>query len=296
MNRSILVTGASGFVGRPLAEALRERGHDVLTHSTANGDLARIEPPAVGIDHVYHLAARSYVPESWEKPFIFYEANVLGTVNVLEFCRKNGAGMTLLSSYMYGHPDTLPISEHHPLRPFNPYSHSKFLAEEVAGFYRKTFGVPVTIVRPFNPYGPRQSTKFLIPTLIVQALSPEFDAITVADDRPKRDYIFIDDLVGLLLRLLDCSQTNAIYNAGTGVSVSVRDLAESVARLAGTRKPIVSQDRSRPDEVMDTVADIARAGRELNWFPTVRLEDGLKRTIAHMSESLPSLGALKHEG
>jgi nucleoside-diphosphate-sugar epimerase len=295
MNRSILVTGASGFVGRRLAEALRQRGHNVLTHSSRDGDLAHTEPRAAGVYHVYHLAARSYVPESWKEPLTFYETNVLGTVNVLEFCRKTGASLTLLSSYMYGKPESLPISEHHPLRPFNPYSHSKLLAEEVAGFYRKTFVVPVTIVRPFNPYGPWQSRKFLIPTLILQALSPEFDSITVADDRPKRDYIFIDDLVDLLLRLLDCSRTNAVYNAGSGVSISVRELGESVARLAGTRKPVVSQYESIPDEVMDTVADIGRASRELNWFPTTSLEDGLKRTIAHISESLPSVASLKHE-
>ena len=183
---------------------------------------------------------------------------------------------------MYGKPESLPISEQHPLRPFNPYSHSKLLAEEVAGFYHKTFGVPVTIVRPFNSYGPWQSRKFLIPHLIVQALSPEFDAITVADDQPKRDYIFIDDLIDMLLKLLDRSRTDAIYNAGSGVSISVRDLGESVARLVGTRKPVLSQHRSRPDEIMDTVADITRAARELNWFPTTSLEDGLKRTIAHM--------------
>src|SRR5207253_2484255 len=101
--------------------------------------------------------------------------------------------------------------------------------------------------------------KFLIPTLIFQALSPDFDVITVADDRPKRDYIFIDDLIDLLLRLLDGSRTDAVYNAGSGVSISVGNLGEWVARLAGTRKPVVSQHRSRPDEVMDTVADIARA-------------------------------------
>src|SRR5262245_10352960 len=137
MNHSILVTGASGFVGRHLTGALRRLGHRVLTHSTSDGDLARVEPQSEGVDHVYHLAARSYVPDSWNRPFAFYEVNVLGIVNVLEFCRKNGASLTLLSSYMYGKPDWLPISEDHPLRPFNPYGHSKLLAEEVAGFYHK---------------------------------------------------------------------------------------------------------------------------------------------------------------
>jgi nucleoside-diphosphate-sugar epimerase len=278
MNSSILVTGASGFVGTRLVDTLRRRGETVLTHSSRDGDLARTRPHARDVRHVYHLAAKTYVPDSWIRPADFYEVNVLGTVNVLEYCRENGASLTLVSSYVYGRPERLPIAEDHPLRAFNPYAHSKLLAEEAAQFYMENYGARVTIVRPFNLYGPGQPDRFLIPTLIRQALSPALDAIAVADLRPKRDYIYVDDLVDLLI-LAGAEPQAGVYNAGTGVSTSVLELAECVAALAGANKPVVSKHEERPNEVLDTVADITRARTRLGWAPTVGLREGLARII-----------------
>jgi nucleoside-diphosphate-sugar epimerase len=281
MKESILVTGASGFVGTHLVQALSERHERVVTHCGRDGDLSRTELNAQGIRHVYHLAGRTYVPDSWEQPRDFYQVNVLGTVNVLEFCRKSGSSMTLLSSYGYGHPTRLPTPEDHPLAASNPYGHSKILAEQTAQFYARAFQVPVTIVRAFNLYGPGQSPHFLIPTLIAQALAPDQNVVTVEDDRPRRDYIFIADLIDLLTRLGGGPNTG-VYNAGTGVSTSVRDVAELVIKISGTAKPILSRGHHRQDEVMDTVADIVRAWKELNWRPRVDLEEGLRRTINSM--------------
>jgi nucleoside-diphosphate-sugar epimerase len=278
MSSSILVTGASGFVGRRLVEALRRRGETVVTHSSRDGDLARMRPQARDVRHVYHLAAKTYVPDSWIRPQEFYEVNVLGTVNVLEYCRENGASLTLVSSYVYGRPERLPIPEDHPLRAFNPYGHSKLLAEQTAQFYRENYGARVTIVRPFNLYGPGQPDQFLIPTLIRQALSPAPDAIAVADLRPKRDYIYVDDLVDLLI-LAGAESEPGVYNAGTGVSTSVQEVAECIVALAGANKPVVSRQEERPNEVLDTVADITRARTHLGWQPTVGLREGLARII-----------------
>src|SRR6266496_2153951 len=181
MKPSILVTGASGFLGKHLVAALERNGERVVTHSTRDGDLATMQPQVEGVRHVYHLAAKTYVPASWKRPAEFYAANVMGAVNVLEYCRKQGACFTLVSSYMYGQPERLPIPEDHPLRAFNPYGHSKLLAEETARFYASSFGVAVNVVRPFNLYGPGQPDDFLIPTLIRQALDPASGALTVAD-------------------------------------------------------------------------------------------------------------------
>jgi nucleoside-diphosphate-sugar epimerase len=286
MNDSILVTGATGFVGTHLVQALRQRGDSVVAHSTRHGNLAREEPKAIGIRHVYHLAARTYVPDSWKDPRSFYEANVLGALNVLEFCRKHGCSLTLMSSYVYGRPERLPLSEDHPLRAFNPYAHSKILSEEMARFYEAAYNVRVNIVRPFNIYGPMQSGQFLIPTLISQALSKDRDAIIVQDADPKRDYIFVADLIDLLL-LLDDSRNPGVYNAGSGVSTSVQELAEEILRLTRIQKRILSRDCRRPDEILNTVADITRARDILNWRPKISLQEGLLRTIAYMRSTVP---------
>lgn len=281
---SILVTGASGFVGRHLVEALRERGEHVLTHTGQDGDLSQTELTASGVRHVYHLAAKTFVPDSWKDPRPFYSSNVLGAVGVLEYCRKNEASLTLLSSYVYGHPERLPIGEDHPLRPFNPYSHSKILAEQVARFYQSAFGVPVTIVRAFNLYGPGQPGHFLIPTLIGQALLPEGDAVIVEDADPRRDYIYISDLIDLLRRLKDGCKSG-VYNAGSGVSMSVYEIANLIIELTGNRKRLLSRGIKRPDEVMDVVADISRAREEFHWAPTVTLREGLRLTIESVRQT-----------
>lgn len=276
-NAEVLVTGGSGFLGRALTAALRERGACVHAIGSSHGDIARCELPFPGVGHVYHLAARSFVPGSWQSPQAFYETNVQGTVNVLEFCRRSGASLTLVSSYVYGSPQKLPIAEDHPLQAFNPYSHTKILAEECAAFYAQKMGVRVTVVRPFNLYGPGQDSRFLIPTLLNQALDPAAETIEVADERPRRDYIHLDDVVSLML-LLGESGGDGAYNAGSGSSASIRDLVEIVNRATGRPKTLVSRGESRPGEVMDVVADITRA-RGLGWEPRISLEDGITRLV-----------------
>src|ERR1035441_7776926 len=123
MHDAILVTGANGFIGTHLVAALKSAGYVVYTHTHHGGDIAHCPLAFDGVAHVFHLAGKTYVPDSWESPLGFYHANVLGTVNVLEFCRRQHASITFISSYVYGKPDSLPIAEHHPLRPSNTYSH-----------------------------------------------------------------------------------------------------------------------------------------------------------------------------
>ncbi len=278
-SKSVLVTGAGGFIGSHLVKALRAAGHVVLTHSTRQGDIKNCHLSFEGVGHVFHLAARTFVPDSWSAPLSFYEVNLLGTVNVLEFCRARGASMTLLSSYVYGPPARLPISEDEPLCAFNPYSHTKILAEETGLYYQRQFGVPVTIVRPFNVYGPGQDGRFLIPKILAQAIDPRQAAIIVADFRPRRDYLFVTDLIDLLVHTV-FRREGGIFNAGSGSSWAVGEVIALVNGLLSAPKPFRNEGALRPDEVNDVIADISRARHEFGWAPRVTLRDGLRETFA----------------
>jgi UDP-glucose 4-epimerase len=261
-----------------LVAALRARGETVREFSEQDGNIASAPLLFPGVGTVYHLAARTFVPESWREPRPFFETNVLGLVNVLEFCRRQKASLVLISSYVYGHPRALPISEDHPLEAYNPYSLTKILAEQTAAFYRDKHGVPATIIRPFNLYGPAQSEAFLIPMLIRQALDPTCAYYEVADDRPRRDHLFVDDLIELAIACRE--RPGGIYNAGSGISVGIADLVALINLAAGVSKPLRSRGEGRPEEVLDVVADIRRAAAELNWRPRVSLREGIAATVA----------------
>jgi UDP-glucose 4-epimerase len=279
MKNETLVTGATGFLGRHLVAALESQGHAVRRHSSTDGDIADCPLPTEGVSHVFHLAGESYVPESWRNPQAFYRTNVMGTVNVLEHCRRNQAALTLISSYVYGEPQRLPIAEDHPLAAANPYAHTKILAEHTARFYEQRFGLALTIVRPFNIYGPGQRDSFLIPSIVRQVLDPSAAVVQVTDLRPKRDYVYVADAVTLLLATLRPG-VHGIYNLGSGCSASVAEVAEQVNVAAGVRKPVVSADQPRPGEILDVVADTSRAAAELDWRPRTSLAEGIAAVVA----------------
>jgi len=278
-NEIILVTGATGFLGRHLVAALESQGFTVRRHSSAEGDIAHCTLPMEGVSRVLHLAGKSFVPESWQNPPAFYETNVLGTVNVLEHCRRSHAALTLISSYVYGQPHKLPIAEDHPLAVANPYAHTKILAEETARFYEQCFGLNLLTVRPFNIYGPGQTGPFLIPSIVRQALDPACDAIRVQDLRPKRDYLYVGDAVSFLIASIGRG-TRGVFNLGSGISTSVAEIAELVNRAAGLKKPVVSNNQQRPGEIMDVVADISHAAAELDWRPSTSLANGIAAVVA----------------
>jgi len=278
MADAILVTGASGFVGTHLVTALREQGRRVVTHSRADGDIATCGLPGEDVGHVIHLAGRSFVPDSWASPRAFYEANVLGTVNVLDLCRRRAIPLTHVSSYVYGVPRELPIREDHPVAPLNPYSHSKILAEAAVAYFADQFALQASVIRPFNVYGPGQDERFLIPTLVRQALDPGTDRITVRDLRPRRDFLHVRDLVSLLVATL-ARPTVGVFNAGSGCSVGIPELVEAINAGLDNPKSLVSTGEERPTEVFDVVADVSRARRELAWEPRIGIGEGLRETV-----------------
>jgi len=281
VNNTVLITGATGFIGRPLAARLRGEGREVVAIGSAQGDIAdpaTLRPMADrGIGHVVHLAGRTYVPESWAAPRAFFDTNAGGTLNVLEFCRAAGASLTFLSAYLYGIPERLPIAEDAPVRPNNPYALSKHLAEEACRFYSAQHGVAVGIARVFNVFGPGQDARFLIPTILSQLQRDP--AVEVRDLAPRRDYVYLDDAVDALAKLAAARPKMATYNVASGTSRSVGDIIAAFQAALGTRKPVIGKSDLRHNEIPEVIGDASRAAADLGWRPKVSFEQGAARLV-----------------
>ena len=261
--------------------ALKQAGHQVLELSSDDGDIA--DPATLvrfneaDIDFVFHLAGRTYVPDAWREPADFQRVNVTGTLNVLELCRIRKIPITYVSAYLYGNPASLPVKETDRIQPNNPYALSKFLAESVCSFYAEHFDVPVTIIRPFNIYGPGQKGHFLIPEIIAQVKAGQ--PIRLKDITPRRDYIYLDDLVDALVLTLNPEPGCHVYNIGYGSSLSVTEIVEAIQSVAGTSLPVISENMPRQNEIADVYADIGLAEHELLWQPRHSFEEGIKNMI-----------------
>jgi nucleoside-diphosphate-sugar epimerase len=275
------VTGGSGFLGRRLVRLLRDEGAQILAPGRDALDVSVGSFPDVSVDWVIHLAGRTYVPASWSEPADFYRVNALGTVNVLEYCRRTRARLIYVSGYCYGIPETLPISETAPLKPNNPYAFSKCAAEEACRFYSECLQTPVMIVRPFNIYGPGQSANFLIPRIVEQAIDPNVAAIVVEDDTPRRDYVYLDDVIGAIESLRRNPKPGATFNIGSGQSYSVAEVGEMVRCAADVSKPFVSRGNRRVNDIPDVIADITAIRDATGWSPSITLQDGLRDVVSH---------------
>lgn len=284
MVSKILVTGSNGFVGKALKKRLEMMNHNVIEFNTRDGNISD-EFPFVNIDfegvsHVFHLAAKTFVPDSWLNPEAFYNTNTVGTLRILEICRKYAVSLTYVSSYIYGQPQYLPISEMHQVNPNNPYAHSKFMAEELCEFYARHYNVDISVIRPFNIYGVGQDKKFLIPELINQAIKK--DAITVKDLVPKRDFVFLEDLIEALLLCVG-KRGYSVYNIGSGMSLSVKEIIDVIQNALHIDKPILCEEKIRKNEIMDVIADIGKAKSELGWNPQYSFERGIMKILESQS-------------
>ena len=284
--KRILVTGSSGFVGKNLVDKLKRQETEVFTLTDRYGyridirDQQRIKGIIDGIgnlDIVYHLAAISSVPFSIENPRETYEVNVLGTLNVLELCRVcDVKKIVFTSSYLYGSPQYIPIDENHPLQPTNPYARSKMLGEELCRAYNADFEVKCVILRPFNIYGGGQNENFLIPRIIGQL---RYRKIKLKDPKPKRDFIYILDVIDAYIKAGEFNGDFEVFNIGYGKSYSVEEIVDRIVRLYGKNVKVEYSGERRKYEVMDTVADIRKAKELMGWTPTVPLNEGLQRTM-----------------
>lgn len=311
-SKSVLVTGAGGFIGSHLTERLAESGARTraLVHYNAAGSwgwlddsvhLKEIEVMAgditdrdsvrravEGVDIVFHLAALIAIPYSYHAPASYVRANVEGTLNVLQTARDAGTERVVQTSTseVYGTARYVPIDEAHPLQGQSPYSASKIGADKMAEAFHLSFNLPVVTVRPFNTFGPRQSARAVIPTIISQCLAG--DHLRLGNLSPTRDLNYVANTVdGFLLAATADGAVGLTINLGSGREISIEELAHLIARLMNKQIRIESDEpRIRPEgsEVERLLADYTLATKILGWLPKISLEEGLKRTIEWMEQ------------
>jgi NAD dependent epimerase/dehydratase len=305
--KRVLVTGAGGFIASHLVERLLHEGARVRAFVRYNsrdeagflrevkaqegleivaGDLRNmgaVESAVEGMETVFHLGAVISIPYSYVNPVEVVESNVTGTLNVLMACRKWGVERVVhtSTSEVYGTARVVPIDESHPLQGQSPYSASKIGADKLAESFWDAYSLPVVTVRPFNTYGPRQSARAVIPTIVSQALLRE--VVHLGNLEARRDFTYVDDTVeGFMMAAITEGIEGVVVNLGTGEDISVREVAETIIALTGRKVRIeVEEERMRPErsEVMRLVSDNRLAREKIGWRPEVSLEDGLRKTI-----------------
>ena len=308
MKKKILVTGAGGFIGSQLVEKLHQQGHkvSVLVRYNSNNSWGWLESSECkdnievisgdirdadivrhamrDVDMVFHLAALIGIPYSYVSPEAYVETNVQGSLNVFQAARDLGVKKVIhtSTSEIYGTAEFVPIHEKHPVNPQSPYAASKSAADFLALSFFRSFDLPVTIVRPFNTYGPRQSARAIIPTIITQILSGN-KKIELGSLTPSRDLTYVEDTVeGFIAAGESRASTGEIINLGNNHEISVGDLALLIAKIMDV-KITIKQDikRKRPlkSEVDRLMADNSKARKLLKWTPSYNLEKGLAKTI-----------------
>lgn len=313
----VLVTGAGGFIGSHLVSELLDQGAEVrafLHYNSRNdiGNLKYLTKPQFdclelvmgniedadcvssavkGCECVFHLAALIGIPYSYVAPRSYVATNTIGTLNVLEAVRRQDVPRMVhtSTSEVYGTALYEPIDEDHPLQGQSPYSASKIGADKLAESYYRSFNVPVVTVRPFNTYGPRQSARAVIPTIIAQLLSGK-DVIELGSLTPMRDLTYVEDTARGFMAAAECGDAiGETVNLGNGQTISIGDLARKLIELINPSATIVTkEERVRPgkSEVMKLICANAKAKQLIRWSPTVSLDEGLKRTIAFVQDHL----------
>ena len=282
----VVISGSEGFIGSQLKKyLLPENNIEVDYLDIQNGqDITNIETCTAlnNFDVFIHLAAKSYVPESFKTPRSFYDVNLNGTLNALELCRKYTGRMIFISSYVYGEPQYLPINEEHPLHAFNPYAQSKIIGEMLCEGYHRDFNVPCTILRPFNIYGDGQSKSFLIPSILSQIKNGN-STIHLKDPNPRRDFVHIEDVVNAIMLSIYNNHTGIIhYNIASGKSYSVFEVTEIIKKVLGPTKEInfsFDSNEVRKNEILETVGSYDKINRELGWEPGISFYDGIMKCL-----------------
>ena len=315
-NKKVLVTGAGGFIGSHLTEELVKSGAKVraLAHYNSRNDWGLIDllPKEIkqelevitgdiqdpfmirkavkGCAVVFHLAALIAIPYSYIAPESYVNVNIKGTLNVLQACLEEGVEKVVhtSTSETYGTAQYTPIDEKHPLQGQSPYSASKIGADKIAESFYRSFGLPVATTRPFNTYGPRQSARAIIPTIITQALVSS--EVNLGLLTPVRDLTYVKDTVAGFLKVAESDKSvGEVINIGTGCGITIGDLAEKIIGFVGKDVTIVrDEQRVRPEksEVMQLLCDNRKAKELIGWEPRYALEEGLRGTIKWIKKNL----------
>jgi len=315
-DRRVLVTGAGGFIGSHLAERLAQLGARTrcFLHYTSHGSLGwlaasplrsemeiihgdirdceRLRHAAKDVDVIFHLAALVGIPYSYHAPRSYLQTNIEGTLNILEAARQSGTGRLICTSTseVYGSALYIPIDEKHPLQGQSPYAATKIGADKIAESYHLAFGLPVSIARPFNAYGPRQSARAVIPATVTQALAQS--TVKLGNTSTTRDFTFVSDTVDAFIAIAEAPETiGKTLNIGSGVETSIRGLTDLIFDLIGVTCPVeTDEQRLRPPS--SEVERLCASSRQLNqltgWEPKIPLREGLSRTIEWIRNNLGS--------
>jgi NAD dependent epimerase/dehydratase len=312
--RRVLVTGAGGFIGSHLCERLTQLGADVralheynslgswgwLDDSSSRGDVDVllgdirdadcVDAAMADIEVVFHLAALIAIPHSYSAPRSYVDTNVLGTLNVLRAAQRRDVEMVVhtSTSEVYGTATRVPIDETHPLQGQSPYAATKIAADKMAEAFHLSYGLPVATIRPFNTYGPRQSARAIIPTIVTQVLTGS--SVALGNLSPTRDFTYVTDTVDAFVRIAGCrAAIGKVLNIGFGEEISIEDLAGRIASVLGRPSAIETDaHRIRPEgsEVERLCADATAARRLLGWEPIVSLDEGLAATSRWIADNL----------
>ena len=314
--KKIFISGATGFIGSHLAELCVQKGYSVIAFDRYNSnndhgwlenskfkkdmkivlgdirDYDSVFKSMRGCDTVFHLAALIGIPYSYNSPLAYLKTNVEGTYNVLESGKNQSIDQLVITSTseVYGSAQFTPINEKHPLVGQSPYSASKIAADQLALSYYKSFKTPVKILRPFNTYGPRQSLRAVIPTIISQCLKE--NNINLGNINPSRDFLYVEDTCKGFLEIAKSKKLfGEVSNIGSGKEITIKNLTKLIMKISDIKKRVINEKkRTRPknSEVNRLICDNQKIIKCSKWKPKVRLEEGIKRTLDWLKNS-PSL-------
>ncbi len=323
----VAVTGAAGFIGSHVVEEMLSSGWKVrgLAHYNSDGNRGHLdqaiskmgdEPASrleivagdvtdarcmrefvAGADAVLHLAALIGIPYSYTAPESYVSTNINGTLNVLEACRDANTPRLIhtSTSEVYGTAVSTPMHEKHPLQAQSPYSATKIAADKLCEAYARSYDMPITILRPFNTYGPRQSLRAVLPTIIAQALSKNCPEIRLGSLDPVRDLTYVKDTAAAFRVAAEAPPEKVrrrLFNLGTGRGISIGNLAKRILEILNVDKPIVADDvRQRPadSEVMTLISDNSQFRTELGWKPAISIEEGISQTAKWMRPKIDKI-------